>query len=313
MITKELLEGVQKITWCTGCGNFGILAALKKTLIELDIPHHNTVLISGIGCNSKIPHYINLNSFHTLHGRPIPLATGVHLANKDLRVFVHTGDGDCLGEGLSHFIHAARRNVNIAVFIHNNGVNGLTQGQFSPAAPRGYVSKTSPPPPGAPMDPVNPVAQAISSGATFVARGFSGNQAELVDIMKQAINHQGFAVVDILQPCVTWNRQLTWKFFNERAYSLQENGLRPDRSTGRPGYILSTPPPAGRRGTCSIHHGRRRPLILFREACHPYTSGKREIFPPLLPETKSPALPSAPYHLPALRHIQLSTAWSGFL
>ncbi|MHA1479821.1 MAG: thiamine pyrophosphate-dependent enzyme [Candidatus Thorarchaeota archaeon] len=224
MITKELLEGVQKITWCTGCGNFGILAALKKTLIDLDIPHHNTVLISGIGCNSKIPHYINLNSFHTLHGRPIPVATGVHLANKDLRVFVHTGDGDCLGEGLSHFIHAARRNVNIAVFIHNNGVNGLTQGQFSPAAPRGYVSKTSPPPPGAPMDPVNPVAQAISSGATFVARGFSGNQAELVDIMKQAINHQGFAVVDILQPCVTWNRQLTWKFFNERAYSLQENG-----------------------------------------------------------------------------------------
>lgn len=224
MITNELLEGVQKITWCTGCGNFGILAALKKTLIELDIPHHNTVLISGIGCNSKIPHYINLNSYHTLHGRPIPLATGVHLANKDLRVFVHTGDGDCLGEGLGHFVHAARRNVNIAVFIHNNGVNGLTQGQFSPAAPRGYISKTSPPPPGAPMDPVNPVAQAISSGATFVARGFSGNQAELVDIMKQAINHQGFAVVDILQPCVTWNRQLTWKFFNERAYSLQENG-----------------------------------------------------------------------------------------
>lgn len=224
MITRELLEGVQKITWCTGCGNFGILAALNKTLIELDIPHHNTVLISGIGCNSKIPHYINLNSFHTLHGRPIPVATGVHLANKDLRVFVHTGDGDCLGEGLSHFIHAARRNVNIAVFIHNNGVNGLTQGQFSPAAPRGYVSKTSPPPPGAPMDPVNPVAQAISSGATFVARGFSGNQVELVDIMKQAINHQGFAVVDILQPCVTWNRQLTWKFFNERAYSLQKNG-----------------------------------------------------------------------------------------
>lgn len=224
MITKEVLEGVQKITWCIGCGNFGILAALKKTLIELDIPHHNTVLISGVGCNSKIPHYINLNSFHTLHGRAIPLATGVHLANKELRVFVHVGDGDTLGEGLGHFVHAARRNVNIAVFIHNNGVNGLTQGQFSPAAPRGYISKTSPPPPGAPMDPVNPVAQAISSGATFVARGFSGNQAELVDIMKQAIDHRGFAVVDILQPCVTWNRQLTWKFFNERAYSLQENG-----------------------------------------------------------------------------------------
>ena len=224
MITKELLEGVQKITWCTGCGNFGILAALKKALIELNISHENTVIISGIGCSSKIPHYINLNSFHTLHGRPIPLATGVHLANKDLTVFVNTGDGDCLGEGLSHFIHAARRNVNLPVFIHNNGVMGLTKGQFSPAAPHGYVSKTSPPPPGAPMDPVNPVAIAISSGATFVARGFSGNQTMLVDLMKQAINHTGFAVVDILQPCVTWNRQLTWAFYNERAYSLQDEG-----------------------------------------------------------------------------------------
>ncbi len=224
MITKEILEGVQKITWCTGCGNYGILAALKKALIELNITHENTVLISGIGCSSKIPHYINLNAFHTLHGRAIPLATGVHLANNDLTVFVNTGDGDGLGEGLSHFIHAARRNVNLPVFIHNNGVMGLTKGQFSPAAPHGYVSKTSPPPPGAPMDPVNPVALAISSGATFVARGFSGNQAMLVELMKQAISHTGFAVVDILQPCVTWNRQLTWAFYNERAYSLQDNG-----------------------------------------------------------------------------------------
>ncbi len=222
MVTVEQLEGPQKVTWCTGCGNFGILAALKKAISELDIAHEDYVLVSGIGCSGKIPHYINLNSFHTLHGRPIPVATGVHMANKDLRVFVHTGDGDCLGEGMGHFIHAARRNVDIAVFMHNNGVNGLTKGQFSPAAPRGYVSKTSPPPPGSPMDPVNGVAHALVAGATFVARGYSGDQKLLVELMKEAILHRGFAFVDILQPCVTWNKQLTWRYYNERTYSLEE-------------------------------------------------------------------------------------------
>ncbi|MDF1539579.1 MAG: thiamine pyrophosphate-dependent enzyme [Candidatus Thorarchaeota archaeon] len=222
MITEEMLEGAQKITWCTGCGNFGILAALKKTLTGLDVPHHNLAMVSGIGCNSKIPHYINLNAFHTLHGRAIPIAQGVHLANTDLTTIVHVGDGDTLGEGLGHLLHAARRNVNIAVFLHNNGVNGLTKGQFSPAAPRGYVSKTSPPPPGAPMDPVNTVGLAITGGATFVARGFSGDQKMLVEIMTRAIKHKGFAVVDILQPCMTWNRTLNWAFYNERTYSLQE-------------------------------------------------------------------------------------------
>ncbi len=225
MIIPEMLEGPQKVTWCTGCGNFGILAALKKAIIELDEPLHNIVLTSGIGCSSKIPHYVGgINSLHTLHGRPIPFATGVHLANTDLKVIVHTGDGDCLAEGLGHFIHAARRNVNLAVLIHNNGVNGLTKGQYSPSAPRGYISNTSPPPPGAPMDPVNPTALAIIAGATYVARGFSGDQKGLVVLMKEAITHEGFAVVDILQPCVTWNRQLTWKYYNEHTYSLQENG-----------------------------------------------------------------------------------------
>jgi len=225
MITPEMLEEPQKVTWCTGCGNFGILAALKKAIIEIDEPLHNLVLTSGIGCSGKIPHYIGgVNSLHTLHGRPIPFATGVHLANTDLKVLVHTGDGDCLAEGLGHFIHAARRNVNLAVFIHNNGVNGLTKGQYSPSAPRGYVSNTSPPPPGAPMEPVSPVALAIVSGATFVARGFSGDQKSLVALMSEAIRHKGFAVVDILQPCVTWNRLLTWKYYNEHTYSLQDNG-----------------------------------------------------------------------------------------
>ncbi len=225
MITEAQLEGPQKITWCTGCGNYGILAALKKAVLELDMPVHNLVISSGIGCSGKIPHYIGgLNSFHTLHGRPIPIGTGIHMANKNLEVIVHAGDGDTLGEGLGHFVHAARRNVNLAVFIHNNGVMGLTKGQFSPSAPRGYVSNTSPPPPGAPMAPANPVAQAITAGATFVARGFSGDQKALVKLMVEAVKHRGFAVVDILQPCVTWNRQLTWKFYNDHTYSLEDDG-----------------------------------------------------------------------------------------
>ena len=224
MITPEMLEGPQNVTWCTGCGNHGILAALKKAVIELDRPVHEIAISSGIGCSSKIPHYIGgVNSIHTLHGRPIPIATGMHVVNTNLDVIVHTGDGDCLAEGLGHFVHAARRNVNLAVFIHNNGVNGLTKGQFSPSAPRGYISKTSPPPPGAPMDPVNPTAQAIIAGATFVGRGFSGDQKGLVKLMVEAIRHKGFAVIDILQPCVTWNRQLTWKFYNEHTYSLQDD------------------------------------------------------------------------------------------
>ncbi|MFW9768549.1 MAG: thiamine pyrophosphate-dependent enzyme [Candidatus Thorarchaeota archaeon] len=225
MTTPEQLVEPQKVTWCTGCGNFGILAALKKAVVDLDFPVHNLVISSGIGCSGKIPHYIGgLNSIHAIHGRPIPVATGIHMANKDLKVVVHAGDGDTLGEGLGHFVHAARRNVNLAVFIHNNGVMGLTKGQFSPAAPRGYVSNTSPPPPGSPMEPANPVAQAIEGGATFVARGFSGDQKALVKLMVQAVKHRGFAVVDILQPCQTWNRQLTWKFYNENTYSLQDNG-----------------------------------------------------------------------------------------
>ncbi|MFX1330461.1 MAG: thiamine pyrophosphate-dependent enzyme [Promethearchaeota archaeon] len=224
MITNEQLEGPQKVTWCTGCGNFGILAALKKAVGELGVSQNEFVIVSGIGCGSKIPHYINLNAIHTLHGRAMAVAQGVHLANLDLKVLVHVGDGDTLGEGLGHLLHAARRNVNISVFLHNNGVMGLTKGQFSPSAPRGYVSKTSPPEAGAPMNPVNIIAYALTAGATFVARGFSGDQKGLVALMRRAMKHKGFALVDILQPCQTWNRVLNWKFYNEHTYSLQDNG-----------------------------------------------------------------------------------------
>ncbi len=222
MISLQDLAGPQKVTWCPGCGNFGILASLKKAIVGLNVPHHEILLVSGIGCSGKLPHYINVNSIHTLHGRAVPVATAAHLANRKLKVIVHAGDGDMLGEGLGHMLHAARRNVNISVFVHNNGVMGLTKGQYSPMSPKGYVSVTSPPPPGAPMEPVSFLAMAIASGATFVARGFSGKNAHLVELMTRAIKHKGFAIVDILQPCVTWNRQLTWDYYNKRVYMLEE-------------------------------------------------------------------------------------------
>ncbi len=222
MITLKDLTAPQKVTWCSGCGNFGILSSLKKALVSLEIPHHEILLVSGIGCSGKLPHYINVNSIHTLHGRAIPVATGAHLVNQDLKVIVHAGDGDMLGEGLGHMLHAARRNVNIAVFVHNNGVMGLTKGQYSPLSPRGYISVTSPPPPGVPMEPVSYLAMAIASGATFVARAFSGKTKHLVEIMSKAIQHKGFAIVDILQPCVTWNRQLTWDYYNDKVYLIED-------------------------------------------------------------------------------------------
>ncbi|TXT55913.1 MAG: hypothetical protein BAJATHORv1_30296 [Candidatus Thorarchaeota archaeon] len=231
MIEESQLSEPQEATWCIGCGNFGIRAALKQAAIKLEVPHEELVLISGIGCSGKLPHYINMNALHGLHGRPVPIATGVHLANEDLKVIVITGDGDCLGEGLGHYLHGARRNVNIAVFIHNNGVNGLTKGQYAPTAPRGYESKTSPPPVGSPMMPVLPLPLAIVNGATFVARGFAGKRKMLIDLMVQAVQHKGFAVIDILQPCVTYNHELTWKYFNSHTYSLEEEGHDPSDKT----------------------------------------------------------------------------------
>lgn len=222
MIDREELEPPQEIQWCPGCGNFGILRALKQAVMELGHPKHEFFLVSGIGQSGKIPHFINLNGFHTLHGRAIPVATGAHVANTDLKVIVHGGDGDLLGEGLGHLMHAARRNVNITCLLHNNGVYGLTKGQYSPTSPHGFVSKTSPPPTGVPMDPVNPIGVAIMGGATFVARGFAGDIQQLTQLIVDAVEHSGFALVEIMQPCVVFNPKWSWNFFRERVYKLED-------------------------------------------------------------------------------------------
>mgnify|MGYP001571249912 FL=1 len=221
-----IFDNNSKPAWCPGCGDFGILNAVKKALTELDKAPHQVALVSGIGQASKLPHYLNCNVFDGLHGRLLPVAQGVKIANKDLTVIAVGGDGDNYGEGGNHFIHAIRRNVNITLLVHNNQVYGLTKGQASPTSDLGMVTKVQHD--GVLLTPFNPIAIAIALDCGFVARSFSGNPAHLTDTIKQAVNHNGFALVDILQPCVTFNKINTYKWYRERVYDVnKESGYNP--------------------------------------------------------------------------------------
>lgn len=220
MLTRKDFAGRERPTWCTGCGNFGILNAITSALVERQIAPHEIVIITGIGCGSKLPHYMKVNGFHTLHGRPLAVATGARLANHGLRVMVVHGDGDGYGEGLSHFLHAARRNLNIVDLVQDNRVYGLTRGQYSPTSERGKRTPTSPE--GSLDGPVQPLALAISAGSTFVARGYSGELRHLAWLIGEALEHPGYALLDVLQPCVTFNRSYAYDYYNERVYKLEE-------------------------------------------------------------------------------------------
>ena len=224
MVTLSDYAGLQP-AWCPGCGNFGILKALNQALVELEIEPHHVLLVSGIGQAGKLPHYTRCNVFNSLHGRPVPSAIGAKIANSDLVVIAVSGDGDGYGEGGNHFIHAARRNHNITYLVHNNQVYGLTKGQASPTSDAGFVTKTTPY--GA-ANPVNPVSLAIVSGASFVARGFAGDSEHLASLIKQGITHRGFSLIDILQPCVSFNHRNTYSWYRERVYKLEdESGYDP--------------------------------------------------------------------------------------
>lgn len=215
----------RKPTWCPGCGNFGILRAVKQALSELRLEPEKVVVVTGIGCSGRMADYLNVHSFHATHGRVLPLATGIKLANHELVVVGFAGDGDAYSIGVGHLPHAARRNVDLTYVVHNNMVFGLTTGQFSPTSPRGFVSKTSPS--GTVEEPLNPIAFALACGATFVARGYVGELKHLVWLMKEAITHKGFALLDVLQPCVTFNPQFGYKFYSERVYKLEDEGHDP--------------------------------------------------------------------------------------
>lgn len=213
-------------SWCPGCGNFMIRTALKQALEELGIPPHKAVIASGIGQAAKMPHYIGVNGFNGLHGRAMPPAIAIKLANKDLNVIVESGDGDNYGEGGNHFMHAVRRNVDIAHFVHNNQIYGLTKGQGSPTTAEGQITTLQFD--GVKSKPLDPLALSLTLGAGFVARGFSGDIDHLVDLMKQAITFKGYAHLDILQPCVVWNKVNTFQWYKDRVYKLDDSYDRTD-------------------------------------------------------------------------------------
>lgn len=210
-----------KIDWCPGCGNFGIINAIKKALVDLGHGPDQAVVVSGIGCSAKLPHFINVNGFHTIHGRALPAATGIKLATDDMPVIAITGDGDGMGIGGTHFIHTARRNVDITHILHNNAVYGLTTGQAAPTTKRGQRTKTTPR--GSYEEPIQPVPIALAAGATFVARTYVSDFKHCVETFKAAIEHRGYALVDTLQPCVTFNKMYTYDYYNERVYPLPED------------------------------------------------------------------------------------------
>jgi len=219
-LTLKDYEGNFKPTWCPGCGNFSQWRAIRQALIDLELRPEEVVTVSGIGCSSHMPNFLNVYGLQTVHGRGIPVATGIRLTNPHLTVLVYGGDGDIYGIGGNHFLHACRRNVDIITIVSNNFVYGLTTGQASATTPVGTITRTTPR--GSIENPINPITVAISAGATFVARGFSGDLKHLSYVLKEAIDHRGFAFVDVFSPCITFNKNQTFNYFREKVYKLED-------------------------------------------------------------------------------------------
>ena len=262
MTTMEELSTPAKITWCPGCGNFAILTAVKRAIVELGLKREEVVAVTGIGCHGRMTNYIRVNGIHVLHGRVLPIATAIKLANHKLTVLGFAGDGDAYSIGMGHLSHAARRNVDVKYIVHDNLVYALTTGQTSPTSELGFRTRSTPR--GASEPPINPLLQALASGASFVARGFAGDVKHLTMLLKEAIKHRGFALIDVLQPCMVWNRVNTYEWYRERVYKLEEEGHDP-----------SSLEEAYRR---AVEWGDRIPIgILYREEKPVY----HEHFPPL--------------------------------
>lgn len=207
--------------WCPGCGNHSILKAVKDALFRLQLAPYNVLFVSGIGQAAKAPHYLKANVFNGLHGRSLPVATGARIGNPDLKVIVESGDGCHYGEGGNHFLAAIRRNVDITMLVHNNQVYGLTKGQASPTSATGFVTKTQPQ--GVYNSPFNPLQVAVAMKAGFVARGFSGQIEHLSNLIQQGIAHRGLSLIDILQPCVSFNKVNTFGWYNQRCYMIGDD------------------------------------------------------------------------------------------
>ncbi len=224
-LTVKDFKGKVDPDWCPGCGDFGILTALKQALVELSLRPHEVMVISGIGCSSNLPGYVSTYGMHTLHGRALAVATGAQLANHNLKIIITGGDGDGYGIGGNHFIHSMRRNVDLTYIVMNNQIYGLTTGQISPTSTKGMKTKSTPA--GSVENPIFPVPLAIAAGATYVARGYTGQVKHLVDLIKGGIQHRGFALIDAFSPCVTFNLDNTHEFFKQRTRKLEDIGHDP--------------------------------------------------------------------------------------
>jgi len=222
MVSKMNLDR-NKPQWCPGCGDFMILTALKRAIIDLGLKPENTVVVSGIGCGSKLPHFIRVYGFEGLHGRTLPVATGVKLANNKLNVIVVAGDGDAYGIGGNHFLHTCRRNINLTYITQDNSIYALTKGQTSPTSPRG--KKTNSTPFGVLEEPVNPLSLGITAGASYVARGYSHELDHLTELIKSAVKHKGFSLVNVLQYCPSMNKQNTLEFFKENIIKMTDHDI----------------------------------------------------------------------------------------
>jgi 2-oxoglutarate ferredoxin oxidoreductase subunit beta len=257
------------IAWCRGCGNFAILSAVKDALQELELDPSNVVLVSGIGQAAKTPQYMNVHYFNGLHGRTLPAATGIKASNRDLTVIVESGDGDMYGEGGNHFMHAIRRNPNITNLVHDNMVYALTKGQASPTSALGFV--TSVQAHGVTNEPFNAVAVAIALGASFVARAFAGDARQTTDLIKKAITHKGYALVDIFQPCVTYNKVNTYAWFKENTYTLEDSYDPSDRQAA---FKKATEPGKHPLGVLYLDEGRP----VFEDTLDAYRQDSRPLY-----------------------------------
>lgn len=224
-INIKLFKGSVKPNWCPGCGDYGLLSATTKVLAQMGYEPHNTLIISGIGCSSSFPHWTTAYGIHMLHGRALPAAMGAKMVNPSLNVVVVGGDGDGYGIGAGHFIHAARRNLDVTYLVMNNQIYGLTLGQSSPSSQIGHITLTTPE--GVDERPINPIALALGAGASFVARGFTGDTKHLAGLVQQAFEHTGFSFIDVLSPCVTFNKLNTYDWFRERVYKLDDENHDP--------------------------------------------------------------------------------------
>lgn len=224
-LTIKDFKGKAEPDWCPGCGDFGVLSALKMALAELGVRPHEAMVISGIGCSSNLPGYISTYGMHTLHGRALSVATGAQMANHELKIIVTGGDGDGYGIGGNHFVHSMRRNVDLTYIVMNNQIYGLTTGQVSPTSVKGMQTKSTPS--GSVENPIMPVPLAIAAGATYVARAYTGQVKHMVELIKGAIEHRGFALIDAFSPCVTFNHDNGHEFFKQRTKKLEDMGHNP--------------------------------------------------------------------------------------